>query len=134
MPNFLPKCEGHFASLCDCLCTPATKTLYKPQSRPKMTKHLIPVLFFSFSYPDNEINLIRVHLTTKSQPGDQKTRAHHSPTQTPSGFLFSQHLFSATQTHQCLCSCTRHCNTQKKNAIKKPKTGIALNFFQFEDP
>lgn len=74
---------------------------------------------FCYSHPDNNINLIRVCLTAKDQPVDQKTATHYKPAQTLSGFLISQHPFSpsATQSYQCLRSCTQQSDIQKKNAM-----------------
>lgn len=130
MHKILPKYEGHFTSFCNCPCTSATNTLHKPQSRPKMAKHSILVLFFPFPalimklISSESISQLNRSLGTGRPEPTTILPKHHQ------GFFTSQHLFSATQTHQCLCSSTRHWDMQKKKAIKKKsKPGIALNFF-----
>lgn len=130
MHKILPKYEGHFTSFCNCPCTSATNTLHKPQSRPKMAKHSILVLFFPFPalimklISSESISQLNPSLGTGRPEPTTILPKHHQ------GFFTSQHLFSATQTHQCLCSSTRHWDMQKKKAIKKKiKTRHSFKLF-----
>lgn len=139
MPNFLPKYEGHFTSFLQLPLYTCYQHIVQTTDQTQNGKTLNSCTIFPLFCPDNEIYLIRVHLTTKSKPGEQKTTAHYNSTQTTSCFLISQHLFSATQTHQCFCSSTRHWYIQnkkkkKKKLFEKSKPGIALDFFQLEGP